>query len=95
MTDEQIREKFSPNYIGPTWKRDEDGEFLLPERTLGWAIAEWCADWLRSLEEGAGEDEPLFLTLEQLRFLLWWYALDENGKFAYRQGCLVRSKGWG
>ncbi|RCG16992.1 terminase [Streptomyces reniochalinae] len=34
-------------------------------------------------------------TREQVRFLLWFYALDENNKFVYRMGVLRRSKGWG
>jgi hypothetical protein len=34
-------------------------------------------------------------TLEQLRFVLWWYAVDESGEFVYRTGVLQRLKGWG
>jgi phage terminase large subunit-like protein len=34
-------------------------------------------------------------TPEQERFVLWWYAVDENGRFSYRTGCLQRLKGWG
>lgn len=33
--------------------------------------------------------------MEQLRFLLWWYAVDEQGRFVYRKGVLQRLKGWG
>ncbi|MFC0622827.1 hypothetical protein [Kribbella deserti] len=27
--------------------------------------------------------------------MLWWYALDESGRFIYRKGVLQRMKGWG
>ncbi|MCA2331627.1 hypothetical protein JF714_14365 [Mycobacterium avium] len=34
-------------------------------------------------------------TNEQMRFLLWWYAVDDNGRYIYREGILRRLKGWG
>lgn len=34
-------------------------------------------------------------TKEQKRFILWWYAIDAQGKFIYRDGVLGRIKGWG
>ena len=77
-------------FIGPTWQKNDDGSWHLPEHTLGWQIAEWCADYLLN-EEG----DPWEFTLEQLRFILWWYAIDERGKFIYRRGVLQRAKGWG
>lgn len=77
-------------YIGPTWARGEDGRFLLPERTLGWQILRWIA---RYINGGGGMSfQP---TKEQARFILWWYALDEQGRFVYRDGVLQRIKGWG
>lgn len=79
-----------PTYIGPTWLTQDDGQWLLPERTLGWQIAGWCSKWLRA--DGGG---PWKFTREQLRFLLWWYAVDEHGRFVYRKGVLQRMKGWG
>jgi hypothetical protein len=43
-----------------------------------------------------GEDDETFIpTDEQARFLLWWYAVDDNGRFSYRNGVLRRMKGWG
>jgi len=86
-----------PVYIGPTWKRnpDWDGEdpleeFILPQYTLGWQIL----DWVRSnlLDD---EGNPFRPTREQARLILWWYALDERGRFAYREGVIQRLKGWG
>ncbi|MGW0900412.1 terminase, partial [Streptomyces goshikiensis] len=67
----------------------------LPARTLGWQIAGWCAEYLDG--EGSTDDRrvPWKFTREQLRFLLWWYALDEEAEFVYRTGVLQRLKGWG
>lgn len=76
--------------MGPTWQRDGDGWYL-PKHTLGWQIAGWCSEWLQN-DEGDG---PWQFTLEQLRWLLWWYAVDETGRFIYRKGVLQRLKGWG
>lgn len=77
-------------YIGPTWQRGDDGRFVMPERTLGWQILKWISIYIRG--KGGGPFEP---TKEQKRFLLWWYAIDERGKFIYRDGVLQRIKGWG
>lgn len=79
-----------PVYIGPTWKRGEDGKFVLPERTLGWQILRWIGAWLQGPQGG-----PFVPTKEQARFILWWYAVDEHGRFLYEDGVLQRLKGWG
>lgn len=81
-----------PDFIGPSWKRNPDGSWFLPERSLGWEILGWCARYLRSFDD---ESKPLKLTPEQARLILWWYAVDERGKFVYRTGTLQRLKGWG
>lgn len=80
---------WQPVTIGPTWQRDGE-HWLLPERTLGWLMLAWCGAKLQ-----AGRDEPWTFTDEQARFLLWWYAVDELGRFIYRDGVLQRLKGWG
>lgn len=81
-----------PVCIGPTWERDEahPSGWKLPKRTLGWHAAQWAAEWLQH-EDGT----PWRYTGEQLRFLLWWYAVDRSGRFLYRDGVLQRLKGWG
>ncbi|GAB3080990.1 terminase [Intrasporangium mesophilum] len=80
---------WEPVKIGPTWQRDGAG-WLLPERTLGWGMLAWCGLMLQ-----AGRDDPWVFTDEQARFLLWWYAVDEAGRFLFRDGVLQRLKGWG
>ena len=80
--------------IGPTWRRKAAGGWYLPEKTLGWGILNW---WYKFVRSPGGEyaGEPFLPTDEQARFLLWWYAVDDNGRFAYRSGVLRRMKGWG
>lgn len=84
-------DELEPTYIGPTWKK-RNGKWVLPERTLGWDIIGWMAEYL---ESPAKANTPLELTSEQMRFLLWWYAVDDTGAFSYRGGVLQRLKGWG
>lgn len=81
---------FPPTKIGPTWQTDEDGEWLLPDFSLGWHILGWVSAKLTD-----PEGNPWQFTAEQARFILWFYAIDRNGKFIYRQGVLQRLKGWG
>lgn len=81
---------YTPVVIGPTWQRDDEGLFVFPERTLGWQVLGWASDNL------LGPDgEPWTFTDEQARFVLHWYAVDERGRFVWRDGVLQRLKGWG
>jgi len=50
----------------------------------------WASEWLQHETGKAWEYTP-----EQLRFVAWWYALDDNDRFLYRDGVLQRLKGWG
>lgn len=88
---EAADEFLPPRTIGPTWERDEDGEFVLPERTLGWHVLSWAYQNL-TMFDGSG---PFVPTPEQERFVLWFYALDEDNRFAYPTAVLQRCKGWG
>jgi hypothetical protein len=81
--------EWNPVRIGPTWQTDGD-HWLLPEYTLGWQVLAWCGRWL---QESRGV--PWRFTLEQARFFLHWYSVDEAGRFVYRDGVLQRLKGWG
>ncbi|MEU8835187.1 terminase [Streptomyces sp900116325] len=89
LTSEEI-EQLPPTFLGPTWRKDSLGAWVLPERTLGWQIAGWAAEYLQAENGG-----PWKFTREQLRFVLHWYAVDENGRFTNRKGVLQRMKGWG
>lgn len=66
----------------------------LPERTLGWGILAWAARYIVQ-PDGENAGTRWRFTAEQVRFVLWLYALDESGRFVYRGSTLRRSKGWG
>lgn len=85
-----LLEPIVPNCLGPSWQRTPEGGWLLPKHTLGWQIIAWAAKNLRSDEGG-----PWRFTPEQMRLLLWIYAVDEDGMFVYRDIVLQRMKGWG
>jgi hypothetical protein len=78
--------------VGPTWQVTKDGSWHLPKKTLGWEIIDWMTEHLKSPD--GSDDEPFLPTPEQARFLLWWYAVDDAGRYAYRSGVLRRMKGW-
>ena len=81
--------EYPPVTLGPTWAT-EGGRFILPDATLGWDVLGWCGTELQ-LERGV----PWRFTLEQARFILWWYAVREDGRWLFRDGVLQRLKGWG
>jgi hypothetical protein len=82
--------KWEPLRIGPTWDWSPKRGWLLPEHSLGWELLGWCGYWLR---DARGQDWQF--TPEQARFLLWYEALDDNGRLLYRTAVLQRLKGWG
>ena len=101
-----------PHIVGPSWQRTVEGDWHLPEKTLGWGVLAWMAEYvntpgghddpdrLRMLiamsEAGIPVNENMFLpTDEQVRLVLWWYAVDESGQYVYREGVIRRLKGWG
>lgn len=92
---EALEEFFPAQIIGPTWARNEDGSFVAPERTLGWHVLSWIEQNLRAIND----DGPFICTPEQARFILWFYALEENEsgqvQFKYTTSVLQRCKGWG
>ena len=81
-----------PVCIGPTWQLDPEhpSGYAHPARSLGWQAIDWAGKWLQHETGKAWE-----YTLEQSRFLAWWYAVDDAGRFLYRDGVLQRLKGWG
>lgn len=81
---------WKPEVHGPTWTVGPDGNYILPERTLGLGVAAWIMTWLVNDEGG-----PWMPTAEQLRFILWLYAVDPDGRFTYQDAVLQRLKGHG
>ena len=101
-----------PHVVGPTWARNLDGSWHLPEKTLGWQVISWMAEYINT---PGGHDDParlrlliemseagipvnenmLLLTDEQVRMVLWWYAVDGTGSYTFREGTFRRLKGHG
>ncbi|MCA1674075.1 MAG: terminase [Actinobacteria bacterium] len=65
-----------------------------PELTLGWQVAQWMMSTLRQ-PNGARAGRPFRLVPSQIRFLLWWYALDPDGGWLFQHGVRRLSKGSG
>lgn len=81
---------WDPVALGPTWQTTKGRKWLLPKLTLGWDVLGFCGTWLQH-----EPDKPWRFTNEQARFILWWYAINEEGVFVFRDGVLQRLKGWG
>ena len=66
----------------------------VPELTLGYGVARWAMTWLvQPNGDRAGHGwEP---TESQLRFLLWWYAVDDSGRWLFNHGVRRLPKGSG
>src|ERR1019366_6714610 len=80
---------WEPVKIGPTWQYDNG--WVLPAVTLGWRNLAWAA-----LNLSAPKGGDWTYTLEQARFILWFYALDsETGEFLYPSAVFQRLKGHG
>jgi phage terminase large subunit-like protein len=83
-----------PHIVGPTWQKTADGRWHLPKRSLGWGILNWLAAFVNT-PGGDHAGESFMPTLEQARFILWWYAVDDEGRYTYREGVFRRMKGAG
>lgn len=66
----------------------------LPNLTLGWEVLEWGSTFLAQ-PDGSNKGDTWSYTKEQAKFILWYYAIDEDGRFLYRRALLARPKGWG
>lgn len=65
-----------------------------PELTLGWGAILW-AESLLIQPNGPRAGLPFRFTRDQLRFLLWWYAIDVHGQWIFQHGARRLSKGSG
>ncbi|WGH21351.1 terminase large subunit [Arthrobacter phage Emotion] len=68
--------------------------FPASQATLGWDIIDHIESYCLQ-PDGDMAGEAFQLTAEQKRFTLWFYAVDDAGKFIYRRAVLRRAKGWG
>lgn len=65
-----------------------------PDLTLGYEAAAWAHEWLVQ-PNGPRAGQPFRLTLDQFRFLLWWYAIDRDGRWLFDHGVRRLAKGSG
>lgn len=65
-----------------------------PKLTLGWEALAFAAKYLVH-PNGIRAKQPWKYTNDQARFLLWWYAVDEDGKWLFDHGIRRLSKGSG
>ncbi|MFF9481403.1 hypothetical protein [Streptomyces sp. NPDC014733] len=63
-------------------------------RSLGYEIMRWAERYIVQ-PDGEHAGRPWSFSPEQLRFLVWLYAIDDNGRWVYRTAALRRAKGWG
>ncbi|QPK78276.1 terminase [Corynebacterium lizhenjunii] len=77
------------------WPQDQGQKLALLENSLGPLLIDW-AEW-RTDEPGLLNDDgqPWQFTDGQARFLILWYAFNEDGRFIYRRGIRRGSKGTG
>lgn len=66
----------------------------LPELTLGYEALAWAAKYLRH-PNGIRAGKAWQFTREQARFVLWFYALDDAGRWLFHHGARRLAKGSG
>lgn len=79
---------------GPTWQRNPDGSWLLPEHSIGLGVIEWVESNLLQ-PDGPDAGDPFAYTDEQLRLVMWVYAVTDRGRFLFNEVIIQRMKGWG
>ena len=66
----------------------------VPEYTLGYECLAWMEENLRQ-PNGPNAGKPFEPTVGQARFILWFYAVDEHGRWIYNRGVRRLAKGSG
>lgn len=66
----------------------------VPERSLGRGVFCWCQEYIRQ-PDGPDAGAQWRFTPEQIRFLHYFYAVDDRGRFLWSRAVLRRAKGWG
>ena len=65
-----------------------------PEFTLGWEAILWAESVLIQ-PNGPRAGNKFRFTRDQMRFLLWWYAMDTDGRWLFHHGVRRLAKGSG
>lgn len=79
------------NAIAPQEMTDTLPEGI-PERTLGWEALAFAAKYLRHVD-GKRAGQRWEFTPRQARFILWYYAVDEEGDWLYGHAARRLAKG--
>lgn len=66
----------------------------IPDMTLGWEAVKWASKYIRH-PNGPRAGQRWEFVDSQLRFLLWFYAVDENGQWLFRRAVRRLAKGSG
>jgi len=66
----------------------------VPQLTLGWEVVRWASKYLRHPNGPRAGQRWQFID-SQVRFLLWWYAVDEEGRWLFHHGVRRLAKGSG
>lgn len=66
----------------------------VPALTLGWEVVGWASQYLRH-PNGPRTGQRWEFVESQIRFLLWWYAVDEDGHWLFHHAVRRLAKGSG
>src|SRR5215469_14847438 len=66
----------------------------VPKLTLGWEAIHWATKYLKQ-PDGPDAGKRWDFTESQVRFLLWWYAVREDGRWVFYHGVRRYPKGAG
>lgn len=66
----------------------------IPEYTLGWHAVVWAREFLRQ-PNGPRAGQRFQFVQSQVLFLLWYYAVDENGRWLFHHAARRLAKGSG
>lgn len=68
----------------------------LPQYSLGWGVLDWCTANLFNPDSVGGEKDAAWIfKVDQIKFVLWFYAVNEHGEWIYTQAYRERAKGTG
>lgn len=66
----------------------------LPDLTLGWEVVRWATKYLKQ-PNGPRAGSRFEFTTSQIRFLLWFYAVNESGEWLFHHAVRRLAKGSG
>jgi hypothetical protein len=66
----------------------------IPDLTLGWWAIKWNMQYLIQ-PDGPHAGQPFEHTMRQIRFWLWWYAVNPDGSWVFQHGVRRLAKGHG